>query len=264
VIRAYWEFAKCSFARGTGYRVNVLLRVVGGVIAVLIQVAIWRSLLGAGVTAGVSLPDMVTYAILSACLGTLMLNWTVLRRVDERLRTGDISVDLVKPVSFPLYLAADSLGVAAFQAVFALVPTLTLAALAFGLQPPSSTVSLIAFIVSLPVAAAMSFAIGYLTALLAFWALTTMYFEWTIGAFARVFGGSFLPLWFFPPWLSAVATWLPFRYLYYVPLAIYLGRIPVAELGMTFLGGLGWLIVLFGFAWWLWDRSMRRLTVQGG
>jgi ABC-2 type transport system permease protein len=264
MIRAYWEFARCSFARGMAYRVNLVLRLIGGIIAILIQVAIWRSLLGNGITAGVSLPDMVTYAILSVCLGTLTLTGTVLRRVDERLRSGDIGVDLVLPISFPLYLAADGLGAAAFRIVFALLPTLILAALAFGLRPPSSSVNLIAFLVSVPLATAMSFAIGYLTALLAFWALTTMYFDWTISAFARVFGGSFLPLWFFPPWLGTIANWLPFRYLYYVPLAIYLGRIPVVELGATLLLGLGWLIILFGFAWWLWDRSMRRLIVQGG
>jgi ABC-2 type transport system permease protein len=264
VIRAYGEVVRCAFIRGLGYRVNVLLRLVGSLIAVLIQVAIWRSVLAAGDPSGVSLSDMVTYAILSVCVGSLTLTGTVLYRVDTRLRTGDIGVDLVKPISFPLVLAAESLGVAAFQAVWTLLPTFALATLAFGLQEPASFLNLLVFVVSLPLAAAMSFIIGYLTALLAFWALTTMYFEWTIGAIARVFGGSFLPLWFFPAWLGTIANWLPFRYLYYVPLAIYLGRIPSAELGVTLLIGLGWLVVLVGCAHWLWDRSMRRLIVQGG
>lgn len=47
-MRPYWEFAKRSFRRGMAYRVPTLLRIVGNVVVVLIQVTIWRALLGHG------------------------------------------------------------------------------------------------------------------------------------------------------------------------------------------------------------------------
>ena len=263
-MAAYWRFAVCAFSRSLAYRANVYLRVVGSLVTILIQVAIWRSLLGHGAVAGVGLAEMVTYAILSTCVGMAMLSGQTLRTVDQRLRTGDIAVDLIKPVSYPLYLAADGLGSIAFQGLFTVLPTLGIAALFFGLQPPASGAHFLAFVVALLLATGISFAIGYLTALLAFWLLTAFVFEWSIGALVQVFGGAFLPLWFFPPWLAEIAAWLPFRYLYFVPVAVYLGRIPVAELAGTLALGIVWLAALLALAGWLWDRSTRRLVFQGG
>ena len=79
-----------------------------------------------------------------------------------------------------------------------------------------------------------------------------------------VFAGAFLPLWFFPAWLGALAAWLPFRYMNFVPVAIYLGRIPTGDLAPTLLLGLAWTLALLGLTGWLWSRAMRRLVVQGG
>lgn len=263
-MRPYRQFAACAFSRGLAYRASVLTRVVGNLASVLVQVAIWQALLGQGAVAGIDLPAMVTYAILSTCMNMLMLSGYILRTVDERLSSGQIAVDLLKPLSYPLYLAADSLGTVAFQGLFTMVPTLVVAAAVFGLQPPASALHLAAFVVALLLAAAMSFAIGYLMALLAFWFLTTMHFEWSIGAFVRVFGGGFVPLWFFPNWLGVVAAGLPFQYLYFVPIAIYLGQVPAAELGARLILGVAWVVVLLALAKWIWDRSMRRLVLQGG
>jgi ABC-2 type transport system permease protein len=262
-MRAYWEFARRSFERNTAYRVSTLLRVVGNVVVVLIQVTIWRALLGHGAVAGVTLAQMVTYSIVSTCLNLLLLTG-LYRALDDRLRTGNIAVDLAKPLSYPLYLAADSLGTAAFQGAFAMLPTLLVAWLAFGLQPPASGLDLAAFLVAVLLALAVSFSIGYLIALLAFWFLTTLHFEWSLMAFNRVFAGTFLPLWFFPPGLAVVAGWLPFRYQAFVPASIYLGRIPHGDLAGTLALGLGWAAALLGLCGWLWGRAMRRLIVQGG
>jgi ABC-2 type transport system permease protein len=263
VVRAYWSFARCAFARGLAYRFNLLLRVVGNLVNVLIQVAIWRALIGHGAIAGVSLRVMVTYSILSTCLGMVLLV-NLFGAVDERLRTGNIGMDLVKPLSYPLYLAADSLGTTAFQGLFTMLPTLAITALAFGVQPPASPLDLVTCIVATFLALAISFALGYLIALLAFWLLTTIVFEWAIEAFMTVFAGAFLPLWFFPAWLGAVAAWLPFRYMNFVPVAIYLGRIPTGDLAPTLSLGLAWTLALLGLTGWLWSRAMRRLVVQGG
>lgn len=262
-MRVYWEFATRAFSRSLTYRVNTFLRIAGNLVTILIQVAIWRALLANGAVAGIDVRTMVTYSILSTSVGMLLLYSTTMRMVDGRLNTGNIAGDLLRPLSYPLYLAADSLGVAAFQAV-AMLPTLAAAAAAFGLDPPAAGSYLLAFAAALALALSVSFALGYLIAVLAFWFLTTMHFEWSLMAFTKVFAGAFLPLWFFPPWLAAIAAWLPFRYLNFVPVAIYLGRIPVGELAGTLLLGLGWSLALLCLARWIWQRSVRRLVVQGG
>ena len=196
-MRVYWEFGLRSFRRGLAYRLNTLLRVVGTLAYLVIQVAIWRALLGHGAVAGVTQQQMVSYAILSTCITAVRLNSTITRTVDERLNTGNIAIDLIKPLRYPLYLAADGLGSAAYQALFTTLPTLVIAGVAFGFQPPASGVAFLAFLASVALALALSFAIGYLIALCAFWVLTTFHFEWTINTLIKVFSGRFLPFWFF-------------------------------------------------------------------
>lgn len=263
-MRAYWEIAVRAFARAGAYRLNALLRIAGALAALAIQVAIWRALLAAGGGgAGASLGEMTTYAVLTTCLGTLQLTW-LFRTVDARLRTGDVAIDLVRPLPYPLALGADAAGTVAFQAVATALPTLVVAALTVGLAPPASPVALAGFAAAVLLSLAVSMALGCLVALLAFWCLTTMHFDWALQAAVKVFGGAFLPLWFFPPGLAALAAWLPFRYLSFVPAAVYLGRVPVPELPGTLLLGLGWAVALLGLARWLWGRAVQRLVVQGG
>ena len=141
---------------------------------------------------------------------------------------------------------------------------LVVAGLAFGLEPPASPLDFAAFLLAVLLALAVSFSIGYLIALLAFWFLTTLHFGWSLLAFNPVFAGTFPPLWFFPSGLAAVASWLPFRYQAFVPVSIYLGRIPLGDLAGALTLGLGWAAALLGLCGWLWSRAMRRLVVQGG
>ena len=249
-MRPYWQFTLNAFSRGLAYRQNLLLRVVANFVGVLIQVAIWRALLTDHAAAEVTLPEMVTYAILSTCIGILQLGG-VMSSVDQRLNSGTIAVDLVRPLSYPFYLAADSLGTTVFSGLFAMLPTLALAALAFGLTPPASPAAFAGFLVAVIIAMAMGFAFGHLAALLAFWMLTTLVFEWTLLGFMKLFADTFLPLWFFPGWLAAIAGWLPFRYLSFVPIAVYLGRIPPDQLGSTLLLGAAWTVGLLGLCGWL-------------
>ncbi len=262
-MRVCWKIAVLAFSRSLAYRVNALLRIVGNSVTILIQVAIWHALIGQSVPMGIDLSQMVTYSILSTCITMVLQNSTTLGAVDERLRTGNIAVDLVRPIPFSSALAADSLGVAAFQGIFTMLPTLVVAAALFGINPPASSLHLLTFAAAILSALAISFALGYLFALLAFWFLTAFHFEWTLGAFIKMFAGTFLPLWFFPTWLSAVVMWLPFPHMVFVPVAVYLGQIPRGELGWTLSLGIGLSVALLGLAGWLWSRAVRRLVLQG-
>src|SRR5690606_26336357 len=135
---------------------------------------------------------------------------------DKSLSTGSISLELTKPISYPFLLFFDELGNLAYRVVFTMIPTLLLAIFLFGFQPPESSLSMLLFLIALVNAVLLSFAIGYLIALISFWFLTTFALEWTLGALMTVFSGTFLPIWFFPEGWAELAYALPFIYLGYV------------------------------------------------
>ncbi|GLV54116.1 daunorubicin ABC transporter permease [Dictyobacter sp. S3.2.2.5] len=262
-MSTYLAFFVKSFKKSLAYRSQVWLSIVGNCISIAIQIAIWKALLGSGSVSGVSLPNMIIYTILNTAVAAVLMNGLI-SDANKRLNTGDIALDLLKPLHYPLYLFIDQLGKSAFRLIFTALPTLLIAGLFFGFTAPASFSSGLAFFVALLIALLISFALGYLIALLSFWFLTTMHFEWTFIGLMAVFSGSYLPIWFFPPGWLEVAQALPFQFLGYVPAALYMGKIPGGSAWLTLSIGMAWALGLLGLTGWLWSTSMKRLVVQGG
>lgn len=239
------------------------MHVAASVVGIAVQVSLWTALIGAGRVDGISRDQMVTYTILQSVMYAAVIT-NLFNDVDGRLRSGDIGIDLLRPNRFPLMILAQQLGRAGFRLVFMIIPTVAAAALLFGLEPPASLGAAIGYVLVLPLAIAISFSLGYLIALLAFWFLTTFHFSWAMNALVTVFSGVALPLWFFPgPW-ETLARALPFQFLGFVPAATWMGELAGGELVVTVIVGIGWTIALLAFTMWLWSRAVGRLVVQGG
>jgi len=256
-------FFGTSFRKNLVYRSEVWLSIVFGLLAIVIQAAIWRSLLGDGAVDGVDLDDMVTYVIITTVISTISLH-RLINDVDERLRSGDIAIDLIKPMHYPSLQLADQLGRSAFQMAFVVVPMLAVSVLAFDVQSPHGATATAGFIMALAIALLVSFTQGLLLALLAFWFLTTFHFIWANGALLTLFGGANLPLWFFPDTLETIARLLPYQFVAFVPAAIYLGEIAGAGMALTLALGMIWVAIQGAACHMLWSAAIRRLTVQGG
>jgi ABC-2 type transport system permease protein len=61
-----------------------------------------------------------------------------------------------------------------------------------------------------------------------------------------------------------VFSWLPFQYISFVPVTIYLGKRTGPDLWSALLIQLAWAVGLFVVARLLWRFSVRRVIVQGG
>ena len=261
--RTFRAYLGTSFRKNLAYRSEVWLSILFGLVAIVIQAAIWRALLGDGAVEGITVDDMVTYVIITTVISVVSLHRLV-RDVDERLRGGDIAVDLVKPMHYPALQLADQLGRSAFQLAFVVAPMVAIAALVFNVQAPASPAAGFAFVAALAIALLVSFTQGLLLALLAFWFLTTFHFIWANGALLTLFGGANLPLWFFPDRLETVARLLPYQFVAFVPAAIWLGEIAGGDLGRILALGVIWVAIQAGACQALWSAAVRRLTVQGG
>jgi len=263
MMRAYYAITCKAFFRNTAYRSEVWLRILGNISIVFIQISIWRALLGSGTLNGIDIGSMITYSLINAAV-SMMLMSKVVYVVDSRLKTGDIISDLLKPISYPLLLFYDQLGTVVFQVMFTVVPTILIAWLIFGFSFPTEPYIIVAFGMSLLIALAISFLIGYLIALVSFWFLTTFALDWMITALITVFSGSFLPLWFFSTEWRFVADILPFQFLGFVPAAIYMGKMDTSEMMWMMMKGSMWVLLLWLATQFLWSRAIKRLIVQGG
>ncbi len=252
-----------SFRKHLAYRSEVWVRIVIGVIWVGIQVAVWSSLIGTVEVDGITLPDMITYAILNTVMALAMMDRS-LAELDQKIRSGDLAVDLIKPFHYTLTLVAHGLGRSLFSSIFSVTPTLILAALFFGFQAPASFVNAVAYIVAFGIALTISFALACMVGMLGFYFLATFHFQWALGALRTLFAGTMVPLWFFPDSLHTLASALPFQFLAFVPAATWMGQLTATEIARSLALGVFWSAALLGLCWWMWSRIIQRLVVQGG
>ncbi|EWC63085.1 putative membrane protein (DUF990 family) [Actinokineospora spheciospongiae] len=218
----------------------------------------------AGSVAGYSGSQLVTYVWLGQGMLATVNSWTPLD-LAERVRTGDVVADLLRPID-PLwtYLWTD-LGRACFAVLTRLAVPLGVGAFAFGLYVPDDPLVYPVLLLSLVLAVVTGFACRYLIGLTAFWLLDIRGLNMVWVFFSGFASGLYFPLAVLPEWLSTllwVAT--PFPVLMQSSIDIAVER-----------GGLGHgLLVLAGQAAWalllLWAcrvvqrRGVRRLVVQGG
>ncbi|SHN42330.1 ABC-2 type transport system permease protein [Cryptosporangium aurantiacum] len=213
-----------------------------------------------GTAAGYDAAELAMFAWASqGLLGVVQLfSWV---EVADRIRTGDIVTDLLRPVN-PLvaFLAAD-LGRAGHALVIRLTVPIALGALFFPLRWPAQARTWLWLVISVVLATVTSFATRYLVNLLAFWWLdargpNTL---WLFGG--SLFSGLAVPIPFFPEWVQTVLWCTPFPWMLQAPLDVLLERgSPVALVcGGALAAG-----VMLAAASLLQRIALRRLVVQGG
>ena len=80
----------------------------------------------------------------------------------------------------------------------------------------------------------------------------------------EMLSGLLIPISFFPDAAQKIMARLPFEYIAFVPLQIYLGKLdrPAAlrALGTQWL----WVIAMLALAHFWWERASRKITIHGG
>lgn len=79
-----------------------------------------------------------------------------------------------------------------------------------------------------------------------------------------VFSGYLFPMDVLPPWLRAVADWLPFRYMVGLPVELMVGQHGVAEALVLLARQLGWGVAFGVGAVLLWRGGVKRFQAYGG
>ena len=121
-------------------------------------IALWKQRPAAG---GYDVTDAVTYVWLGQAMIMTVAVWGGGATDDlaARIRTGDVAIDLYRPVNLLGWWLASDLGRAAYHLLTrGLAPTLV-GALLFDLRFPAGPLAWLAFAVSVPLAVLVSFAI---------------------------------------------------------------------------------------------------------
>ncbi|AXG78052.1 ABC transporter permease [Streptomyces paludis] len=266
-MRLYAVVTLGGFRRYATYRVatfaGVFTNTVFGFILAYAYTALWdeRPRLG-----GYDLPQAMTYvwlgqALLAACA---LMGGGFEDELIERIRTGDIAVDLYRPADLQLWWLAGDLGRAAFQLLGRGVVPMAIGAFAFELALPGDPLMWLAFLGALLLGLVVSFAIRFLIALSAFWLMDGAGAAQLGMLAAMFFSGMLLPLNVFPGALGEVARALPWSSMLQIPADVLLGKHTGWDLAGVYAFQAGWAVALLGAGRVLQSVATRRVVVQGG
>lgn len=255
--------ARQTFLNAMAFRANYWIGIGSELALLLLGVQLWKAIYaGRAEVDGHGLEAMLTYVVLARLMPLIDMGFV--GTVQQRIVTGGIIGDLLKPMRLSIYLFAQELGAFANRLAFRAAPILAAALLLVGLEPPASAASFGLFALSSALAFVLLFQMNFMTSLLAFWVTHLFSLNIVKGQTIRLLSGSLVPLWFYPAGLAKALPFLPFAFVAFVPIQLYFGNYPWPEAVRMFVFQLAWIALLGGLSAWLFRRAIRRISLNGG
>ena len=155
-----------------------------------------------GTAAGYDAASVSTFVWLGQGLLAVVLLWGD-PELSQRVRTGDVAIDLARPWNLQFALLAGDLGRAGHALLWRFLPPVAFGALLLPFRWPTSPGTLVLFAVAVVLAVALSSTVRFLVELTAFWLLDARGVRSLCGVVGGVLSGLTVPLAFFPDTVRA-------------------------------------------------------------
>lgn len=261
----YWYLAVAGFRRQWQYKLAMFAGLFTNCVFGFVRAAVMVAAVGtAGGFGGYDAASIGAYVWISQGLLGAVQFMGPSSELRERIRTGDIAIDFLRPVDVQFgYLAAD-LGRAVCTLVPRGVPSILVGSLTFGLAMPTTPWPYLLGSISVVLAVAVSFLCLFAVATAGFWVVETRGIEILHRTCGVFLAGLAVPIHAFPDWLRTVANATPFPSILQAPVDVLSGRV----LGIDALQVVGvqlfWVVAIGALGRLLLRAGRRTLEVQGG
>jgi len=271
----FWTSARQQWV----YRAELVARAIQMILFMGVFMALWSTAFGVSGRAeleGYTLAQMVWYLAMTE---TVALSTSrIFIEISEKVKAGDLAYTLARPLSYPFFQVANSLGNSAPRFLLNLLTAAAVVGLGMRQGPvlsPSaslgtnsvegagSLLGLATFLGMAALALLLDAFLAVLIGLLAFWLEEVTPVFWIYQKLLFTVGGLFLPLEMFPEQLQQVARWLPFQFITYAPARAFVAFEPDFVL-QAVTGQVVYIAVLSALVALIWQRAQQRLVVHGG
>ena len=259
-------FSKVEWQKVLTYRVSVFTYRVAEISETCILVAMWIFIYAQGATVirGYTANEMITYVLIGSLCAAVTRNF-IHQSMSKDIEKGDLSLFLVKPVSYIKYNIYSEFGGLVLTLCASIASQLCIIAFFFDRLVPNTDIRYLAIIVvMLFLAFFIEILIGLLVGLMAFWT------DGEVGGFhqlsyvlKRFFSGAYFPLSLLPVSLAFVGYYLPFAYSFFVPAQLYLGKMGLDVAARGLLIQLGWIVMLSLIVRIVWKRGLKKYEAVG-
>ena len=264
LLRIYGGFLRVGFVNTMAYRLRYYTGIVTYFIYVSIYYFIWKAIYTHSASIeGFDFSQLLTYVAVGWIIRSFYYN-----NIDQEMATqvleGKLAMDLIKPVNTQWMYIAQALGESAFRLAMLTVPTAIVVLLVFPVRKPAGVENFAAFMfssfLSFFLVAGINFAVGTFAVRLKsiLGLLRAKYF------LLELFSGLLIPISFFPHIFQQIFAFLPFQYISYIPVLLYLGKINGVGILKALAMQMFWVAALMAIGHAMWSRSSKQITIQGG
>lgn len=262
--RVYAEFARVGFVNTLAFRLRYYTGIVTYFIYVSVYYFIWKAIYTHSTRIeGFDFRQMLTYIALGWIIRSVYFN-NIDQEMAYAVMEGRLAMELIKPANIQAMQVARALGEAVFRLVMLTAPTAVVILLVYPVKRPTSLPHFLAFLLSVGlsffIVAGINFAVGTfairLKSILGL--LRAKHF------LLELFSGLLIPISFFPQAFQKILAAMPFQYISYVPVLLYLGKLNGRGIWEALGLQLFWVTIVFVIGHGLWSWSSRRITIQGG
>lgn len=259
----YFKILVNSFKTQYVYKAQVLSKILFCILSYLIQMHIWKSVNLANEVALYNIEYMSGYVLISSIISVFVaFDMNYIPVVEAKVRSGSISEELVRPINFLTYNFFEYLGKCLFKFLFNVVPLcvfFSLLKVSVNLQ----WVNVVFFCIALLFAISIFYLLNMICGMLSFWFVSIGNLHIIIDSSITLFSGSIIPLWLIPEKFACMFEILPFKYLFYYPISIFLGLVNSQQIIQVFLYDIVWSVGLFVLAIFIYLKGIKRLQILG-
>jgi len=231
--------------------------------SLLVTYFLWKAIFaynGSAMIGGFTFDEMITYYLLSWFVFILRYNdvedWII-----HDVRKGNIAKNLLKPMNYLMDAFLFTIGSRSTALLVEAIPILLIGLLLFKIQ--ISWMFFIPFLLAIVFALLLNFFICTIVGMAAFWIVHSRGLSRLKRILISFLSGNMVPLTFFPLAFQNVSYYLPFQYLTYVPINIFLGKYTLLEMIKLFSIELAWLSVFYIITILVYNRAIRRSSSVG-
>lgn len=264
VLKKYWAIFSISMQDSFQYRGQVFYWVFMDAAYLIVWVMVWRAVFkNQELVAGYTLSGMITYYILAFIVDNITAVWNEYN-MEDIVRNGKLTKYIVRPMSFFWYRVFSAFSWSIARFVFGLPVTIAVLYITHDYIFFPGMIEFLMFLLSLAFSAVLYFLISYLISYFAFWMLR-------IGSIINILrasvipilSGAIFPLDLLPRFAQKIIDFMPFKYLIYFPIKIYLNEISIQEFWLGIFIIMLWITVLSFLVWLIWPKALKKYESVG-
>jgi ABC-2 type transport system permease protein len=261
----YWTAYSIALQETLQRRSTLIMDRVGGFAIVLSLYSFWTALIGDKADfLGYTRAEMLTYVLALNVLRSFVFSGRGWHLVGE-ISSGRISSYLVRPLSYHGYALSLDLAQKTVHAVSSVLEVALLAWIAGGdLYLPTRPETWALFALAAIMSSLLFFFLEFTVASLAFWTSESGGPLFCFELFLQFAAGAFFPLDVLPAALRSALEATPFPYMVFVPVRIFLEKVPPDEALRLLAGESLWLAAVMAASAYMWKRGVRSYAAEGG